>query len=311
VRICLMIEGQEGVRWDEWLALARACEEFGLEGLFRSDHYTGFHGGDGGSLDAWATLSALAASTERIRLGTLVSPSTFRHPAVLARNAITVDHVSGGRVELGMGAGWNEREHVENGFPFHDAGWRVGRFREQLEIVHRQLRDNEPFDFDGRHYVLRASHALPKPVQRPLPIIVGGSAKRGTADPAARFADEYNTVGASPEECRARRRLLDQACERAGRDPATLPLSLMTFCLVGADAADLESRRRRLAQRLGTSPDRLGLTGGPIIGTTEQVADRLHEYEAVGVGRVMLQHLAHDDLETVELFGREVAPQVA
>jgi alkanesulfonate monooxygenase SsuD/methylene tetrahydromethanopterin reductase-like flavin-dependent oxidoreductase (luciferase family) len=311
MRVCLMIEGQEGVRWDEWVALARACEGSGLEGLFRSDHYTGLLAGPSGSLDAWATLAALGALTERIRLGTLVSPATFRHPAVLARNAITVDHVSGGRVELGLGAGWNEQEHVENGFPFHDLGWRLERFREQLEIVHRQLREDEPFNFEGRHYHLRGSQALPKPVQRRLRVIVGGSAKRGTADPAARFADEYNTTAASPEDCRIRRRLLDEACERAGRDPSTLPLSLMTFGLVGADAAEVESRRRRLAQRLGRAPSEVGRSESAIVGTVDQVVERLAEYEAAGVTRVMLQHLAHDDVEMVELLGSQVSPRAA
>ncbi len=303
-----MLEGQEGVTWPQWLALARACEDNGLEGLFRSDHYSGLEGGAGGSLDAWATLAALAARTERIRLGTLVSPGTFRHPSVLARNAVTVDHVSGGRVELGLGAGWHAREHREHGFEFHDLSWRLERFREQLEIVHRQLHEEEPFDFEGRHYKLEGSCALPKPVQRRLPIIVGGAAKRGTADPAARFADEYNTTGASPDECRARRRRLDEACERAGRDPATLPLSLMTFCLVGADREDVERRRRRLAERLDHFPSDSNTT---IVGTVDDVSERLREYESAGVTRVMLQHLAHDDDEMVALLGREVAPRVA
>src|SRR4051812_1900410 len=135
MRVCLMIEGQEGVTWPQWAALARACEEAGLEGMFRSDHYTGFHGGPDGSLDAWATTNALAAITERLRFGTLVSPGTFRHPSVLARMVVTADHVSGGRVELGLGAGWHEPEHRMFGFPFATAKERVARFAEQIEIV--------------------------------------------------------------------------------------------------------------------------------------------------------------------------------
>ncbi|MCA1682615.1 MAG: LLM class flavin-dependent oxidoreductase, partial [Actinobacteria bacterium] len=193
---------------------------------------------------------------------------------------------------------------VQHGFEFRDIGWRLARFREQLEIVHRQLDEAEPFDFDGEHYRLRGSRALPKPVQRPLPIIVGGSAKRGTADPAAQFADEYNTIFASPEECRRRRRRLDEACERAGRDPATLPLSLMTFGLVGADRAGVE---RRLRRREGLPRD----ADATIVGTVDEVCERLAEYQEAGVVRVMLQHLLHDDLEMVELLGREIAPRVA
>src|SRR5918999_3394318 len=163
MELCLMIEGQEGVTWDQWTALAAACEEHGLAGLFRSDHYLSFDDeGRAGSSDAWATLAALAARTERIRLGTLVSPATFRPPGVLAMNAITVDHVSGGRVDVGMGAGWFEREHVAFGFPFPDRSTRIAMLAEQLEIVHRAFSE-ERFSFDGRHYRVDDLAALPKP----------------------------------------------------------------------------------------------------------------------------------------------------
>lgn len=299
-----MIEGQAGVTWNDWLALAAACERSGIEAMFRSDHYSGFHGGDEGALDAWATVNALAAQTETLRLGTLVSPGTFRHPSVLARMAATADHVSGGRIELGMGAGWHEEEHVQFGFEFRSAGWRVGRFREQLEIVHRQLNEDEPFDFDGRHYTLRGSNALPKPVQRPFPIIVGGAAKRGTAEPAGRFASEYNTTFADPAECRERRAALDRYCEAAGRDPATLPLSLMTQCVVGRDHGEVDARLRQLGRK-PWKPE------ASLIGTLDEVAERLREYGQAGVTRVMCQHLLHRDLEMVELLGLELAPAVA
>jgi F420-dependent oxidoreductase-like protein len=229
MRVCLMIEGQEAVTWEQWLAIARACEDAGLEGLFRSDHYTSVFGAlDRGSLDAWATLAGIAAHTERIRLGTMVSPATFRHPSTLAREAATVDHISGGRVELGLGAGWYELEHRAHGFEFPDEGTRMERFAEQLEIVHRQWTE-ESFDFSGRHYTLQDCRALPKPLQQPRPpLIVGGAARTGTLEPAVRFADEYNTPIASLETCRERRRRVAEACERAGRDPASLPFSLMT-----------------------------------------------------------------------------------
>jgi len=311
VRVALMIEGQEGVTWEQWLAIARACEESGVEALFRSDHYSGFHGGADGALDAWATLAALAARTEKLRLGTLVSPGTFRHPSVLAKNAVSVDHVSGGRVELGMGAGWHEAEHIQHGFEFRDRSWRLSRFREQLEIVYRQLNENEPFDFRGDHYTLEGSNPLPKPVQRPLPILVGGAAKRGTAEPAVRFASEYNTTFADVDECRRRRAALDRFCTEAGRDPATLPLSLMTSCIVGRDRGELDERRRRLAERLGRPLDEVEGSRRAISGTVGEVAERLREYEQAGVTRVMCQHLLHDDLDVIALLGREVAPAVA
>ena len=249
MRLSLMIEGQEGVTWPQWLALARACEDAGLEGLFRSDHYSGFFGGDGGSLDAWATVCALAGVTERIRLGTLVSPATFRHPSVLARMAVTASHVSGGRVELGLGAGWNEAEHVEHGFPFPPLRERLEIFTEQLEIVHRSLRA-EAFEFSGRHYELRGAHPLPAP-PAPVNVIVGGAALPGTVGPAVRFADEYNTAFVAPDEARARRAAVDAACAAAGRAP--LVFSVMTGCVVGADRAAVARRLERLAALAGAS----------------------------------------------------------
>lgn len=299
-----MIEGQEGVTWEDWLALAQACERSGVEAMFRSDHYSGFLGGDDGSLDAWATMNALAARTERLRLGTLVSPATFRHPSVLARMATTADHVSGGRIMLGMGAGWHDAEHEQFGFEFHTARWRVERFGEQLEIVHRQLNEDDPFDFQGKHYTLVGCDARPKPVQRPFPILVGGGVKRGTAGPAARFASEYNTTSPTPEEARERRACLDGYCADVGRDPATLPLSMMTFCIVGRDRGEVDERLRQLG-RDPWKPE------ASLVGTVEEVAERLREYEAAGITRVMCQHLLHRDLDMVELLGRELAPAVA
>ncbi|HET7043453.1 MAG TPA: LLM class flavin-dependent oxidoreductase [Gaiellaceae bacterium] len=301
MRVCLMIEGQEGVTWPQWLGLAEACERAGLEALFRSDHYTGFHGGAAGSLDAWATVNALAAVTTRIRLGTLVSPASFRHPSVLAKMAVTAAEVSGGRVELGLGAGWHDPEHVQHGFPFPPLPERLSRFAEQLEIVHRSWTE-EGFDFAGRHYELRGANPLPKPSPKPN-LIVGGSARRGTVEPAVRFADEYNTTFADPETCRKRRRAVDEAAARAGREP--LVFSLMTGCIVGADERELEERRRRLAERTGREPEER--SGRTIVGTVEQACERLREYERAGVERVMLQHLLHDDLELVELLGRVAA----
>ena len=300
-----MIEGQEGVTWDDWVAVARACEASGLEALFRSDHYTSFGGAAAGSLDAWATVCALSAVTSRIRLGTLVSPATFRHPSVLARMVVTADHVSGGRVELGLGAGWHEDEHVQHGFPFPPVRERLSLLAEQLEIVHRSWTEDR-FDFLGEHYTLRDAQPLPKPRAKPN-LIVGGSAKPGTVAPAVRFADEYNTTFASPEETRRRRALVDEACARAGREPLTF--SLMTQCVVGADRAEVEERRRRIGELTGKPPE--DRSGGTIVGTVDEVVERLLEYEKAGVERVMLQHLLHEDLELVDLLGREVATRVA
>ena len=218
MRVCLMIEGQENVTWEQWLALAGACEEHGLEGLFRSDHYGPLMGDpERGSLDAWATLAALAARTSRIRLGTLVSPATFRHPSVLAKMVVTADHVSGGRVELGLGAGWHEGEHRAYGFDFPATPVRMERLAEQLEIVSRSFTE-DAFSFKGRHYQLQDLRALPKPVQQPRPtLLVGGGAGPKSLALAARWADEYNTTGVPLEELPERRKAA--AGRLAGRRP--------------------------------------------------------------------------------------------
>jgi F420-dependent oxidoreductase-like protein len=307
VRICLMIEGQEGVTWDEWRALAEACEQHGLEGLFRSDHYGSLLAPGRGSLDAWATLSGLAALTGRIRLGTMVSPAMFRHPSELAKVVATADHVSGGRVELGLGAGWNEAEHRSYGFPFPELSERLERFTEQLEIVHRSWTEDE-FDFAGRHYRLEGCRAVPKPLQRPHPpLIVGGGAKRGTLEPAARFADEYNTPFVGPEECRGRKQRWDEACERVGRGP--LPFSVMTGLIVGSDRTELVEHARRTLGRMNREGDDVEAFiaergASTVVGTVDEVRERLAEYEEAGVERIMLQHLDHSDLHTVALLGR-------
>jgi F420-dependent oxidoreductase-like protein len=316
--VCLMIEGQENVSWEQWLALALACEEHGFEGLFRSDHYVSFgHPAEWGSLDAWSTLSALAARTERIRLGTLVSPVTFRHPSQLAKSVVTVDHASEGRVELGMGAGWFEGEHLAYGFPFPAASERYEMLAEQVEIVHRLWdRDESEVTFRGQHYELEGCHSLPEPFQDPHPpLILGGGAGPRASRLAARWADEYNMNFVTPEECRAGRGRLDMACETIGRDPSELRLSLMTNTLVGADDLDLERRAGRLMARRGETGDPAAYVSGlgpeRLVGTTEQVLDRLGQYAEAGVRRVMLQHLLHEDVEAVALIGHDLIPHAA
>jgi F420-dependent oxidoreductase-like protein len=302
-----MIEGQEGVSWDEWVALAHACEEHGLEGLFRSDHYQSVFDVSGrGSLDAWATLAGLATVTERIRLGTMVSPATFRRPSILARMVATVDHISGGRVELGLGAGWNQAEHDAYGFPFPELGVRIEILEEQLEIVHRQWTEDE-FSFDGRHYRLRRSRAEPKPLQEPHPpLVIGGSAGPRVARLAARWADEYNTIFASPEECRERRTRIVEACEHEGRPP--IVFSLMTACCVGRDRAETLERARRRLERSGRDGDPADLLDddATLVGTVDEVVGRLRVYREAGVERVFLQHLDHSDLDMVRLIGEEI-----
>jgi alkanesulfonate monooxygenase SsuD/methylene tetrahydromethanopterin reductase-like flavin-dependent oxidoreductase (luciferase family) len=282
MRVALMIEGQEGVTWEQWRALAQAAEAAGLEGLFRSDHYRSIGRGDpAGSLDAWATLAGLAAVTTKLRLGTMVSPVTFRRVSVLAKLVTTVDHISNGRAELGIGAGWFEAEHDAYGFTFPSTKERLDELDRQLEELTRQWTE--------------APDIWPRPVQQPRPpIIVGGSAKPRTVRAAVRFADEYNTVFASVDEARERKRILDEAAREAGRDP--LRFSLMIGCVVGRDEGELEERLEQF--RKISSQD-----APPISGTVDRVVAQLREYEQVGVERVMLQHLVHEDVEMVSVLG--------
>ena len=290
MRLALMIEGQEGVSWEDWLALARACEEHGVEALYRSDHYLSQADGARPALDAWAVIPALAAQTTTLELGTLVSPVTFRAPAVLANASATANEVAAGRVSLGMGTGWMEAEHEAFGFPFPDMKTRLAWLAEQLEAVRGF--------WDGR-------------LQPHL--IVGGSGLSGTLRPAAKWADEYNTIFATPEECAERRAKLVQACEREGREP--IPLSLMTVCAIGRTPDEARERIRRRLDRAGQQVDpdeyKAARGGAAVLGTLEEAAEQLRAYEQAGVERVMLQHLDHRDLEMVALIGRELAPLTA
>jgi alkanesulfonate monooxygenase SsuD/methylene tetrahydromethanopterin reductase-like flavin-dependent oxidoreductase (luciferase family) len=282
MRICLMLEGQEGIEWEQWLALALTAEAAGLEGLFRSDHYRSIMRGDpAGSLDAWATLAAIAARTERLRLGTMVSPVTFRPASVLAKSVVTADHISNGRVELGIGAGWFEAEHETYGFPFLTSRERLDELDRQLAEITRQWGE--------------APDVWPKPVQQPRPpIIVGGRARPRTVRAAVRFADEYNTVFPTVDEARERRRILDDAAREAGRE--LLRFSMMIGCLVGRDQAEVDERLARYRDLVSPEPP-------PLTGTVDQVVDQLRAYEAVGVERAMLQHLVHEDVDMVSVLG--------
>jgi alkanesulfonate monooxygenase SsuD/methylene tetrahydromethanopterin reductase-like flavin-dependent oxidoreductase (luciferase family) len=274
-----MIEGQEGVTWDDWVALADTCERVGIEALFRSDHY-GAVVADGapGALDAWGTITALAARTSDLRLGTLVSPSSFRHPSVLAKLAVTADHVSGGRIELGLGTGWNEGEHAAYGFPLLPMKERMDVLEEQLAIVRGHFAPGS-FSFAGEHYTLQGLDAQPKPLGR-LPIVMGGAAGPRAARLAAAYADEYNTVHPTAEQATERRAAIAAACEKARRAP--IPFSAMLNPPDGPDKASLD-----------------------------EALARLRAMEAAGVDRAFLQHLRHRDLATVEAIGRELVPALA
>jgi F420-dependent oxidoreductase-like protein len=313
MRLDLMIEGQEGVTWPQWQALAGACEQHGIGTLFRSDHYMNLDGEhpERGALDALGTVIALAAQTTRLRLGTMVSPATFRHPSLLAKLITTADHVSGGRVELGLGAGWHEREHAAYGFPYPDLRTRMEVLDEQLQVVLGNWSEG-PFSFRGRHYRVEQLDAQPKPLQQPHPpLLMGGRAGPMAARLAAAYADEYNTAFATVADVRERSQQIRRACEATGREP--IPFSVMGPVIVGRDEADLRARVSRTAAFRGLDAGSLlrDPPEGFVVGTLEQAAERLREYERAGASRMLCQHNPHDDLDFIELLATELAPLVA
>jgi F420-dependent oxidoreductase-like protein len=308
-----MIEGQEGVTWPQWLALAHACEEHGITTLFRSDHYLNLDGEhpERGALDALGTMIALAAETTTLRLGTMVSPATFRHPSVLAKLVTTADHVSGGRVELGLGAGWHEREHAAYGFPYPDLKTRMEVLEEQLQIVLGNWGPG-PFTFDGKHYQLDSLDAQPKPVQQPHPpLLMGGAGGPLAARLAASYADEYNTPFATLEQGCQRHERVRAACEAIGREP--IPFSVMGPLITGVDDIDLRERATRSAKFRGMDPAAVldDPPPGWIVGTLDEVTEQLLVLKEAEVSRMLCQLQPHDDLEFVELLGRELAPRLS
>ncbi len=316
MRSSLMLEGQEGVTWPQWLAVAETAERLGFEALFTSDHYLSVQGvGGRGSNDAWTILAGLAARTERIRLGTMVSPATFRHPTVLAKVATTVDRISGGRVEIGMGAGWWQEEHRTHGFPFPPTAERFEVFEEQVEIVHGLL-TQERFSFESPHYAIEECEFLHKPVQRPHPPIVLGGRTAGARMQrlVARFADEFNTVGGTPREVRERFARIRNGLDAAGRDQSQVTTSLMTWVFVGTTEAEWKARverARRNDPAAGSSDAYLeDISRDCIIGTPGQAAERLREYAEAGVQRIVLNHELVDDHDMLELLAAQVFPMV-
>ncbi len=312
MQVCLMVEGQEGETWQDWVAIAAAVEKNGLDGLFRSDHYLSMNGPGAVAMDAWAIMAGLASRTERIRLGTLVSPATFRHPSVLANMVSTVDHISAGRIELGLGAGWYEAEHRAFGFTFPPAATRFDVLAEQAEIIHRQWTEDE-VSFSGRHFTLDHCTARPKPLQQPPPMIIGGSGRPRTVGVAVRFGAEYNASVFSTQQCGELRSVLDRECERQGRDPRTLRFSAMAQnTVIGTSNADVAAKTALVQDRMGKGNG--GLLAEPVsrwfTATTTEAVERLSEWAAAGAHRVMLQHQLWSDLETIALIGKEIVPRV-
>lgn len=300
----IFTEPQQGASYDQLLAVARTAEELGFDAFFRSDHYLAMGDGDPGPgpTDAWITLAGLARDTSSIRLGTLVTSATFRHPGPLAVSVAQVDAMSGGRVELGLGAGWFDQEHEAYGIPFPPLGERFDRLEEQLAVI-TGMWSTPPggrFSFAGAHYPVTDSPALPKPVQDPVPVIVGGFGARRTPALAARFATEFNVpfpllADYAPAVARVR-----AACEAIGRDPATVRPSVALVACVGETEADFVRR----AERIGRAPDELREHGA--CGSPEEAVAAIRAFGDAGAETVYLQVLDVSDLDHLGVLGGEV-----
>lgn len=306
----LFIEPQQGASYDDILGVATAAERLGYGAFFRSDHYLkmGDVSGQPGPSDAWTTLAGLARDTSTIRLGTLVTSATFRLPGPLAITVAGVDQMSGGRVELGLGAGWFESEHTAYGIPFPDVGTRFDRLEEQLAIVTGLwgAPDGETFSFDGAHYVVTDSPGLPKPHQAGgPPIIVGGKGVRRTPELAARYAAEFNFAFAPVDEFVEQRERVVAACEAIDRDPATMIWSTAVVACAAVDGVGFARR----AAAIGRQPDEVRRNGAA--GTVDETAATLNRWIEAGVDRIYLQILDLSDLEHLDVLAREVAPQLS
>ena len=308
MQLRIFTEPQEGAEYSTLLAAAQATERLGFDAFFRSDHYLAIESpGPPGPTDAWITLAGLARETSRIRLGTLVTPVTFRLPGPLAITVAQVDQMSGGRVELGLGTGWFDAEHTAYGIPFPPVAERFGRLEEQLEVITGLwgTAEGKTFSFSGSYYTLTDSPALPKPVQRPRPpVLIGGGGERRTPRLAARFADEYNVPFDTVEASAAAFGRVRQACQEAGRDPGSLVYSAAQTVCCGRDEAELARRAQAIGEQLADLRQS-GLAGSPA-----EIVDKLGRFAGAGAGRVYLQVLDLRDLDHLELIAAEVMPQV-
>jgi F420-dependent oxidoreductase-like protein len=305
MRLRIFTEPQEGATYDELLTVAQATERLGFDAFFRSDHYLRIGPGDPGpgSTDAWVTLAGLARETSRIRLGTLVTPVTFRLPGPLAVSVAQVDQMSGGRVELGLGTGWFDAEHAAYGIPFPPIAERFEMLEEQLKIITGLWATAEPYSFEGGHYRVADSPGLPKPVQRSRPpIILGGFGARRTPRLAARYADEYNVPFRAVEDTGAAYRRVSDACEAAGRDSIILSAA-QTVC-AGTDNAEIARRARAIGQ------DEAELRAIGLAGTPAEILDKIGQFAELGAERIYLQVMDLSDLDHLELLAAEVLPYV-
>ena len=302
MEIALMIEGQNGLNWDRWQKLAGLAEEKGFAGLYRSDHFTNSNPPDLDSLECWTSLTWLASHTRQIEFGQLVSPLSFRHPALLARYAVAVDDLSGGRLQFGLGAGWQQREHTTFSFDLLGVRERMDRLAEGLAIISHLLRSEQPLTFEGEYYRVYDAVLLPRPARAGgPPIVIGGNGPKRTMPLVARYADEWNALFLKKEAFLERNQLLDEMIVAAGRKPGEVRRTMMTGCYFGVSPADLKERLARRNRTL-ESVRAAGLVAGEGDGFVQQ----LEELRDAGVQRLMLQWLDLDDLDGLEALAKAV-----
>jgi F420-dependent oxidoreductase-like protein len=305
LQVAIMIEGQNGLNWPRWQRIVKAAEDLGFVGVFRSDHYTNRDAPDLDSLELWVSLTWLASHTRHIVFGPMVSPVSFRHPTMTARMAAAVDDLSGGRLTLGVGAGWQEREHNNYGWDLLDIPGRFRRFEEGLSVISGLLNSDKPINFEGKFYRLHDAILLPRP-QRPggPPILIGGNGVKRTMPLAARFASEWNATFRTPEQLMELQPMLDRLLAANGRKPADVRRSMMTNLFFGRDDAELKTK-------LGGRSEADLRKNGQVVGTPNAVVEQLGKVAETGVYRVMLQWLDLDDIDRLEALAASVLPQLA
>jgi F420-dependent oxidoreductase-like protein len=309
IEAAIMIEGQNGLTWERWQRIARVVDDLGFAGLYRSDHYTNANPPDKESLELWISLAWLASHTQRIEFGPLVSPVSFRHPTMTARMAVAVDDLSNGRLILGLGAGWQEREHHNYGWDLMDISQRFARFEEALEVISRLLKNDTPSNFEGDYYHLREGILLPRPKRADgPPILIGGNGLKRTLPLVARYANEWNAVYLSIPEFKNLNGKLDEMLESQGRKPSDVRRSLMIACIFGRDDAEVGQKVATRTQGNKT-PQELQ-DQDLLVGTANQIVDKLGQWAAAGIHRVMLQWLDLDDIAGLALLAEQVLPQL-
>ena len=302
LEIAIMIEGQNGLTWSRWQKIVHLVEELGFVGLYRSDHFTNSNGSELESLELWTSLTWLASNTSRVEFGPLVTPFSFRHPVFTARMASAVDDLSNGRLTLGLGAGWQEREHQLFGFDLLELKPRFDRFEEGMEVVTHLLQSNEPVTFDGHYYQLRGATMLPRPQRKGGPqILIGGDGEKRTLPAVVRYADEWNCVMLTPDVFAQKNSRLTEMLSAAGRKPESVRRSMMTGCVFGKDDSALNEKLSARKRTIDELHER-----GIVAGDASQIKAQLRELEEAGLQRVMLQWLELDDLEGLEALAKAV-----